>query len=55
MNCYEQIIVEDTDCPPGEAFKVEAVMRQDVFHSTLDWQTRGEFRRGARKAWRLLN
>jgi hypothetical protein len=55
MNHYEQMIVEDTGCPPEEAYKVEAVMRLDVFHSTLDWQSRAEFRRGARKAWRLLN
>lgn len=55
MNHYEQMIVEDTGCPPPEAHKVESIMRQDVFHSTLDWLTRGEFRRGARKAWRLLN
>lgn len=41
--------------PAEEAGKVETVMRLDVFHSTLDWQTRGELRRGARKAWRLLN
>jgi hypothetical protein len=31
------------------------VMRLDVFHSTLDWQSRAEFRRGARKAWRVLH
>jgi hypothetical protein len=55
MNWYEQMIVEDTGCPPEEAGKVETVMRLDVFHSTLDWQSRAEFRRGARKAWRLLN
>ncbi len=55
MNIYEQMIIEDTDCPPEEAYKVETVMRLDVFHSTLDWQSRAKFRQGARKAWRLLN
>ncbi len=55
MNWYEEMIVEDTGCPPEEAGKVETVMRLDVFHSTLDWQSRAEFGRGARKAWRPLN
>lgn len=29
---------------------LERIMREDVFHSTLDWQTRSEFNRGAKKA-----
>ncbi len=29
-------------------------MREDVFHSTLDWQSRAAFRRGARKTAKLL-
>jgi hypothetical protein len=30
---------------------VEDVMRNDVFHSTLDWQSRDVFDRGARDAY----
>lgn len=32
---------------------LERIMREDVFHSTLDWQTRSEFNRGAKKALAL--
>ena len=55
MSYYEQMIIEATGCPPEEAPKVETVLRSDVFHSTLDWQSGAELRRGARKAWQLLN
>ncbi len=33
---------------------IEEIMRNDIFHSTLDWQTRTELRRGARQAAELL-
>lgn len=55
MTAYEEMIIKATGCPPEEACKVETVMRLDVFHSTLDWLSEAEFRRGARKAWRLLS
>lgn len=32
---------------------VEDVMRNDVFHSTLDWQPRDVFDRGARDAYEI--
>ncbi|MBM3861553.1 MAG: hypothetical protein FJ395_18160 [Verrucomicrobia bacterium] len=48
------MIQEDTDCTAADAPMVEEIMRNDVFHSTLDWQTRAEFRKGAREAARLL-
>lgn len=32
---------------------LEEIMRSEVFHSTLDWQSAAEFRSGARKAYRL--
>jgi hypothetical protein len=51
---YQRQIMEDTGCSSEEAGMVEDVMREDVFHSTLDWQTREQFREGARKAWRLF-
>lgn len=55
MNDTTRMIIEATGCPPEEASKVEMVLREDVFHSTLDWQSAAAFCRGARKAWRLLN
>ena len=32
---------------------LERIMRRDVFHSTLDWQSAAEFDRGARQAHAL--
>jgi hypothetical protein len=29
-------------------------MREDIFHGTLDWQTRAEFLRAARRAAQIL-
>lgn len=29
-------------------------MRNELFHSTLGWYTEPEFRRGAKKVWRLF-
>lgn len=34
---------------------IEDCMRNDIFHSTLDWQTREQFDAGAREAVQLLN
>ncbi len=33
---------------------IEDSMRNDIFHSTLDWQTKAQFNRGAREAWELV-
>jgi len=54
MRGYTKMIIEDTGCTPGEAREVEQIMRDDVFHSTLDWQSREEFREGARTAYRIF-
>ena len=32
---------------------LERIMREEVFHSTLDWQTAREFSQGAKKAHKL--
>jgi hypothetical protein len=48
------MIQEDTGCTAADAPMLEEIMRNDVFHSTLDWQTRAEFRKGAKEAARLL-
>jgi len=39
---------------PEELARIEDCMRQDIFHSTLDWQTARQFDRGAREAVELL-
>lgn len=33
---------------------IEDSMRHDIFHSTLDWQTRDQLIAGAREAWALI-
>ena len=37
-----------------DIWKIEDCMREDIFHSTLDWQSRAEFIRGAEEAVALL-
>ena len=54
MSSYQQAIIEDTGCTPSDASMIEHIMREDIFHSTLDWQTRAELRRAARKAAKIL-
>lgn len=34
---------------------IEDSMRNDIFHSTLDWQSPAEFARGAREAFELVS
>jgi hypothetical protein len=50
-----EMIMKDTGCSAEDAPKVEDIMRNEIFHSTLDWQTRAELRRGARLAYQVLN
>jgi hypothetical protein len=54
MSSYREAIIEDTGCNPDDAGMTEHIMREDIFHSTLDWQTRAELRRAARKAAKIL-
>jgi hypothetical protein len=54
MSAYEDAIIENTRCNRGDAAMIEDIMRNEVFHSTLDWQTPAQFRKGARKAARML-
>jgi hypothetical protein len=54
MGTYQEMIIEDTGCAPGDAGMIEHIMREDIFHGTLDWQSRSEFRRAARTAAAIL-
>lgn len=54
MSAYAKDIAKILGCSANEAGMVEDIMRNEVFHSTLDWQSEAEFRRGARKAWRIF-
>lgn len=54
MGPYVQDIMKLLRCSESEAHMIEHIMREQIFHSTLDGQTQAEFNRGARKAARLL-
>ena len=49
-NSYAAMIQKATGAAEELLPALERIMREDVFHSTLDWQTRSEFNRGAKKA-----
>lgn len=51
---YNRVIMDHLGCSADEAAMVEDIMRNEVFHSTLDWQTAAELKRGAREAWAIL-
>jgi hypothetical protein len=50
LSIYQRIIVEATGCTEGEARGAEEIMRHDIFHSTLDWQSRPLLEKAARLA-----
>jgi hypothetical protein len=54
MSAYQTMIIKDTRCNPDDAGMIEHIMRDDIFHSTLDWQTRAQLRGAARKAAKML-
>jgi hypothetical protein len=54
MSSYQETIIEDTGCNPADSVMIEHFMRENIFHSKLDWQTRVEFRRAARMAAEIL-
>lgn len=55
MSSYTKLIVETLGCSEERAAQVEEVMRQDIYHSTLDWQSREELQSAAREAETILN
>lgn len=55
MNHYQLIISEATKRTDiNELELIEECMREDVFHSTLDWQTRDQLMDAANEAVALL-
>jgi hypothetical protein len=50
LNCYQSTIVKVTGCRPEEAEEIENYMRDVIFQSTLDWQSKEQFDRAAREA-----
>lgn len=51
---YKRDVMKQLGCSTTDAAMVEDIMRNHVFHSTLDWQSAAELQRGAREAWAML-
>ena len=54
MTLYQDLIIEATGANKTDSEYIEDIMRNDIFHSTLDWQTRTQLVRAARAAAKLL-
>jgi hypothetical protein len=52
-SAYAELIAKATGAPAELLPILESIMRDEIFHSTLDWQSAAEFREGARKAHRI--
>jgi len=50
-SAYSSAIAEATGAHPIQLPIIENIMRDVIFHSTLDWQTKEQFDAGAREAY----
>lgn len=51
---YIELILAATGCSPNDAEAIEEIMRDVIFHSTLDWQTQAELESAAKTAYLVL-
>jgi hypothetical protein len=54
MSRYRDIIKQATGCSESQALEIEDCMRNVIFHSTLDWQSRAELEEAARVAVEVI-
>lgn len=54
MSKYRAVIKQATGCDDAEARRIEEFMRNTIFRSTLDWQTKEELSDAARLAQATL-
>ncbi|HAH32219.1 MAG TPA: hypothetical protein DCL44_07900 [Elusimicrobia bacterium] len=54
MTFYQDLIIKATGSNKRDAEYIEDIMRNDIFHSTLDWQSRVQLVRAAKAAVNLL-
>lgn len=54
-NFLHRLIGEATDAPARDLAQIENIMRDEIFHSTLDWQSREQLADAARQAFARLN
>lgn len=52
---YQRLIQQATGAPVKDLAQIENIMRDEIFHSTLDWQTRAQLADAARQAFVRLN
>lgn len=55
LNPVQRLIREATGAPAADLPCIENIMREEIFHSTLDWQTREQLVDAARQANCRLN
>ena len=55
MTHYQTIIKEATNCKNEELGSIEDIMRETIFHSTLDWQSKKQLVKGAKEAYEIHN
>ena len=48
---YKDLIIKATNCSINDVEEIEEYMRQIIFHSTLDWQTKSQLIQAAKLAW----
>lgn len=53
LSGYGQQIQDATNAPAEILPILERIMREEIFHSTLDWQTARQFKAAARKAHKM--
>ena len=51
---YSSTIASATGAVARDLGMIEEIMRTEIYHSTLDWQSAAELADGARKAYRIL-
>ena len=49
LNPLHRLIREATDAAADDMARIENIMREEIFHSTLDWQTREQLADAARE------
>jgi len=54
INPLSRLIQRATGAPRRDLALIENIMRDDIFHSTLDWQTSEQLTQAARQAFALL-
>jgi hypothetical protein len=54
LHPLRRLIQRATGAAAADLALIENIMRDDIFHSTLDWQTREQLTDAARQAFALL-